>query len=267
MPAPDPVPQRLWSYRGFVWASLKRDFRERYRQSLLGVAWTILNPLAMILVYTLIFSQLMQLRLPGVNSTLSYSVYLMAGIIPWGLFADLINRSQRVFLDQANLIKKVHFPKSALIAILMGNSIIHFLIVLSLFLVVLVVMGAFPGWSIVAFIPLVLLQLLFTLALVIFFSVANVFFRDVGQLAGIGVQLWFWLTPIVYSEQIVPEKYRTILELNPLLPLFRAYQEVLVQGLWPNWSSLWSLCILTIILNIVAWRFFQKRSAELVDEL
>lgn len=267
MPSNATSSSSLWSYRGFIAAAMRRDFRERYQQSLLGVAWTILNPLAMILVYTLIFSQLMQLRLPGVDSTLSYSIYLMAGILPWGLFADTVNRSQRLFLDQANLIKKVHFPKSALIVILLGNSTIHFLIVLGLFLLLLVALGAFPGWVIFAFIPLVALQLLFMVSVVTLLSVSNVFFRDVGQLTGIGLQLWFWLTPIVYSEQIVPAHYRTLFELNPLLPLFRAYQGVLVQGMWPNWSSLLGLLVLTVLLNAIAWRFFQTRSADLVDEL
>lgn len=100
----------IWSYRGFIWGSVQREFQSRYRNSLLGSFWAILTPLATILIYTLIFSRLMQVRLPGMNDTLAYSIYLCAGILTWGLFAEIIGRCQTVFLENANMIKKLTFP-------------------------------------------------------------------------------------------------------------------------------------------------------------
>ena len=104
----------LWNYRGFISGSVKREFQSKYRNSLLGALWTILNPLAMIIVYTVIFSEVMRAKLPGVDSTFGYSIYLCAGILTWGLFAELVGRSQTVFLDNANLLKKISFPRLCL---------------------------------------------------------------------------------------------------------------------------------------------------------
>lgn len=104
----------MWSYRGFISGSVKREFQSRYRNSLLGAAWTVLNPLAMIVVYTVIFSQVMRARLPGVDSGFAYSIYLCAGVLTWGLFAEIVSRAQNVFLKNANLIKKISFPRICL---------------------------------------------------------------------------------------------------------------------------------------------------------
>ncbi len=95
----------LWAYRGFIVGSVKREFQSKYRNSLLGALWTVLNPLAMITVYTVIFSQIMRAKLPGVDSTFAYSIYLCTGILIWGLFAEIVMRAQNTFLEHANLLK------------------------------------------------------------------------------------------------------------------------------------------------------------------
>ena len=114
----------VWTYRGFVLGSVKREFQLKYRNSLLGAAWSVLNPLAMIVVYTVIFSQVMKAKLPGVDSTFAYSIYLCAGLLTWGLFAEIVGRAQNIFLDHANLMKKLSFPRMTLpvIVILSAGS-------------------------------------------------------------------------------------------------------------------------------------------------
>ena len=104
----------LWTYRGFILGSVKREFQSKYSNSLLGAAWNVLNPLAMIVVYTMIFSQVMKARLAGVNSTFAYSIYLCAGILTWGLFAEITSRALNVFIENANLLKKLSFPRLCL---------------------------------------------------------------------------------------------------------------------------------------------------------
>lgn len=257
----------LWSYRSFVLGSVKREFQARYRNSLFGAAWTVLNPLAMILVYTLVFSQVMRARLPGVDSSFAYSIFLMAGLLPWGLFTETLMRYQTMFLENANLIKKVSFPKLCLPLIALLNALVNFTIIFGLFLVFLIVSGNWPGTVALAFFPLLGLQILFTVGLGMLLGVLNVFFRDVGQLFPILVQFWFWLTPIIYAIDIVPQAFRGLLMLNPLLPLFVGYQDIFVRGLWPDASSLISLLFISFILNILAFRLFRKRAGEMVDEL
>ena len=104
----------LWAYRGFIRGSVQREFQSKYRNSLLGAAWTILNPLAMIVVYTVIFAQVMRAKLPGMDSTFAYSIYLCAGVLTWGLFAEITGRAQNIFIEHANLMKKLSFPRLCL---------------------------------------------------------------------------------------------------------------------------------------------------------
>ena len=104
----------LWDYRGFILGSVKREFQPKYRNSLLGAAWTVLNPLAMIVVYTVIFSRVMHARLPGVDSTFAYSIHLCAGVLPWGMFVEIVSNGQNTFVNNANLLKKLSFPRLCL---------------------------------------------------------------------------------------------------------------------------------------------------------
>lgn len=257
----------VWNYRGFVVGSVKREFQVRYRNSLLGAAWTILNPLSMIIVYTVIFSQIMQARLPGVEHSLAYGIYLCAGIITWGFFAEVIGRSQSVFLEHANLIKKLSFPRICLPLIVVLNAAVNFAIIFGLFLAFLVVTQSFPGFVVLAVVPVLIVQLLFSISLGITLGVLNVFFRDVGQLTGIVLQFWFWFTPIVYPASILPEAVRPVLEFNPMVPLISAYQGVFVYGRWPEWESLIPIALVSLVLCVLALQLFRKRSGEMVDEL
>ena len=148
----------LWKFRAFILGSVKRDFQSKYQNSLLGIAWPILNPLAMIFIYTLVFSQVMRAKLPGVDSTFAYSIYLCIGIITWNLFAEITLRSQTVFLDNANLLKKLNFPKLCLPIIVISNAMLNFLLVFLIFTAFLLLTGSFPGWVYFAVIPLLLIQ-------------------------------------------------------------------------------------------------------------
>jgi lipopolysaccharide transport system permease protein len=257
----------LWPYRGFITASVKREFQSKYRNSLLGIAWTVINPLAMILVYTVIFSQVMRAKLPGVDSTFAYSIYLCAGILTWGLFAEITGRAQTVFIDNANLLKKLSFPRLCLPVIVVSNAAVNFFIIFGLFSLFLVFTNNFPGWPFLAIIPLLIIQTAFAIGLGITLGMLNVFFRDVGQFYNVALQFWFWLTPIVYSEKILPESVRPYIALNPLAELATGYQAVLVNGQYPEWRNLWLVTALAIIFNVIGLRLFRKHAGEMVDEL
>jgi len=257
----------LWAYRGFILGSVKREFQSKYRNSLLGAAWTVINPLAMIVVYTVIFAQVMKARLPGVDSTFAYSIYLCSGVLTWGLFAEIAGRAQNIFLEHANLLKKLSFPRLCLPTVVVLNALINFTIIFGLFSVFLVISGNFPGWSFLALIPLFTIQIAFAIGLGITLGVLNVFFRDVGHLFGVVMQFWFWLTPIVYSVTILPDSLRPFMALNPMANLMSAYQIVLVKGQWPEWRSLWLVSLLAVFFCLTGLRLFRNHSGEMVDEL
>ncbi len=256
-----------WSYRGFILGSVQREFQARYRSSMLGGLWAILNPLAMIAIYTLVFSQLMKARLPGVSTEYAYSIYLCAGVFTWGLFAEITGRAQTMFLEHANLLKKLNFPRICLPIIVVLNALINFVIVFVLFLAFLLASGHLPGFVILAAFPLLLIELIFAIGLGLLLGVLNVFFRDVGQLFGILLQFWFWLTPIVYPASIIPEAVRPWVALNPMTPLISAWQALFVQGHWPQWMNLLPVTLLGLLLCALGLYLFRRRSGEMVDEL
>ena len=183
----------LWNYRGFILESVKREFRLKYQNSLLGAAWTILNPLAMISIYTLIFSEVMKTRLPNVDNAFAYSIYLCAGILAWGLFAEIVGRGQNIFLEHANLLKKISFPRLSLPIIVVFSAVLNFSIIFVLFTLFLIISGNFPGWIFFGIIPVLLLQITLAIGLGMTLGVLNVFFRDVGQFFSIFLQFWFFI--------------------------------------------------------------------------
>jgi lipopolysaccharide transport system permease protein len=257
----------VWAYRGFIFGSVKREFQLKYRNSLLGAAWTILNPLAMIFVYTVIFSEVMKARLPGVEAKFAYSIYLCAGVLTWGFFAEITSRAQNVFLEYANLLKKLSFPRICLPIIVVLNAGLNFIIVFGLFSIFLLMTGNFPGWVYLALIPLLVIQIAFAIGLGITLGVLNVFFRDVGQLFSVVLQFWFWLTPIVYSIAALPVEGQSIMKYNPMANLMAAYQGVLVNSQWPQWDDLWLVTLLAILFCWFGLSLFRKHAGEMVDEL
>jgi lipopolysaccharide transport system permease protein len=255
------------SYQGFILGSVKREFQSRYRNSLLGAAWTVLNPLAMIVVYTVIFSQIMRTRLPGVDNSFGYSIFLCAGLLTWGLFAEIVGRAQNVFLEHANLIKKISFPRICLPIIVVLNAGVNFAIIFGLFVLFLIISGTFPGVTFVAILPVLLIQIVFAIGLGIIVGVLNVFFRDVGQFFAVLLQFWFWFTPVVYPASILPHAVQPYINLNPMVPLIGAYQDILVHAKWPQWETLLAPAALAVVLCVLGMRLFRKRAGEMVDEL
>ncbi|MES2161684.1 MAG: ABC transporter permease [Pseudomonadota bacterium] len=257
----------VWRYRGFVLGSVQREFQSRYRNSLFGAAWTVLNPLAMIVVYTVIFSQVMGSRLQGSNATFAYSIYLCAGALTWGLFAEITSRSQSVFIDHANLIKKLQFPRICLPIIVVLNALVNFAIIFGLFTAFLLISGSFPGWVYFAVFPVLLLQIVFAIGLGMVLGVLNVFFRDVGQFFTIVLQFWFWFTPIVYPVSTLPAPVRALLVWNPMAAVIGAYQQILVNGQAPQWGSLLPAAVAGLACCALGLQLFRKRAGEMVDEL
>lgn len=257
----------LYRYRGFILGSVKREFQSRYRRSMLGAVWLVLQPLAMILIYTLVFSQVMRAKLPGVENTYAYSIYLCAGSLTWGLFAEIIGRAQGVFIENANMLKKLNFPRICLPAIISLTALLNFAIIFSLFIIFLVFTKSFPGISFLAIIPLIILQTALALGLGITLGVLNVFFRDVGQFMGIFLQFWFWFTPIVYPLAIIPSWAHDYMLMNPMADLVIAYQTIFVQQHWPDWESLWPVVVISTIAMALGLYLFRKHSADMVDEL
>lgn len=257
----------VWAFRGFILGSVKREFQSRYSGTQFGMFWLVAHPLTMILIYTIVFARLMKTSLPNQTSEYSYSIYLCAGVIAWGLFAELLSRSVNIFLDNAAVLKKINFPKLCLPIIVVASGLLHYFIVCSLFVGFLVVINGFPGFAIVGVLPVLIVQVALAMGLGILLATVNVFYRDVGQSVGVVLQFWFWLTPVVYVPSVLPEQVRNLLEWNPVWPLIRAYQEIFLDGKMPGWVSLIYPASLAVVLVFLGMFGFLRLQGQIVDEL
>lgn len=258
----------LWQYREFIYSSVKRAFLARYQGSILGVIWSVFQPLSMIFVYTVIFSNVMRSKLAGMETVpYSYSIYLCAGVLTWGLFTEMMMNCTNVFLVNGNLLKKVSFPRICLPAITVCSAVLNFAIGYFLFLAFMVLIGKFP-WHTCWMIPLLIgLQIFFAGVMGIGLGVLNVFFRDVGQMLGVILQFWFWFTPIVYPAQIVPETLRGWLALNPMYHIIKGYQQIFLYDRRPELYGLLFVFILSVLIGAYSLFLYRKHVSEMVDEL
>ena len=260
--------QALWAYRNFVTSMVARELRARYMGSLLGGLWALVTPLVLILIYMLVFSEVMRGKLAdGSGKPLDYGLFLCTGILIWGYFAEVVTQCQGVFLEYSNLLKKMSFPRITLPVIVLLSASFNFLLVAILFVALLLILGRFPGVAMVGFVPLLIVQQGLAVGLGILLGTLNVFFRDIGQAWTVALTLWFWLTPIVYHIGIIPEQYRSLVTLNPLTALFLGYQQIVLSGSWPNWNSVLYPAVAAFLILAAGLVVFRRLSGEMVDEL
>jgi lipopolysaccharide transport system permease protein len=259
--------RETWKFRDFIIASVKREFATKYQNTQLGVFWPVAHPLAMIVIYTLVFSELMRPSLPGHESRFAYSIYLTAGLVTWTLFSDLLSRSVVVFVGNANLMKKVSVPQIAFPVIATASALLHFVILIAIFLLFLLLSGNFPGIAILAVAPVLAVAVLFAVGLGVLLGTVNVFYRDVEQSTAIVLQFWFWLTPIIYPIDTLPPVVKSLLGWNPLSSIMKAMQDIFVSHKFPDWGTLIYPLAVAVVLVMLARGAFNRLAHELVDEL
>lgn len=257
----------IWDYRYFVLTSVRSDFKNRVSRSRLGFLWLIIAPLSQVLIYAFVLSALMTQKLPGISSSYAYAIYLMAGFQGWFLFLEIFNRSLTVFIENGNIIKKISFPRSSLPLIIVITSVISNLIFLFIVLIVYKIIGFEIGYN-VFWLPLIIyINVVFSTAFGLIFGILNVFIRDIGQIFGIIMQFLFWLTPIVYTVDILPSLFQSIIKLNPLFWLIDSYHQVMALNSPPNFVALAILFLISLFFLGVAFWLFKKSSSEMVDVL
>ena len=256
-----------WRYRHFIVSSIVSDFRARFGRSLLGCAWMILQPLAQVAIYALILSAVLSAKLPGIDNKYAYAIYLMAGILCWSLFSEIVIRCLTIFVESGNLLKKIVFPRISLSLIVSGVALVNNLLLFLAIIVVFALLGHVPGWTLLWLPGMFALTVALGIGLGLILGVLNVFVRDVGQAVPVLLQLGFWFAPIVYMPSIIPETYRGVLELNPIYPLVTGYQNILVFGTQPPFSDLSWVIGLAVGLLGTALFMFRRASPEMVDML
>lgn len=255
--------KQIWVYRDFILGSVKRDFQSRYRNSVLGAIWLIINPLYMIVLFTLIFSHTIR---PGLDNKYSYAIYVASGSLTWGFFIEILTKGQNVFLEAANIIKKLKFPRACIPIIIIMTTSLNFIISFGLFTGFLLISGNFPGWHYLAIFPILIIQSVFAISLGVMLGIANVFFRDVAHSSVVIFQVWFWITPIVYIRSGLSPLMQRVVDFNPITPIIEAHHAIFVHQEWPDWNTLIFPMITAMLLFIFSARVF-SRAGEMVDEL
>ena len=182
----------LWQYKYFIFSSIRNELISRFTRSKLGGLWMVINPLAQVAIYALILSNVLAAKLPGVESTYGYSAYLMAGLLAWTLFSEIISACLNLFIAQGNTMKKMNFPRITLPAIVVGTSILNSVLLFISIIGIFVLLGLEFSWLILWLIPLTVLVVLLAMGIGLILGVLNVFVRDVGQVTPIILQMLFW---------------------------------------------------------------------------
>lgn len=257
--------QELWRFRGYIQGSVGRDFSLRYKGSVLGASLVFIVPAFQIALYVLVFGNLMKARLSGNPTIYGYSIYLCAGMLFWNFFSELLQRSQNIYIENANLLKKSAFPRAALSVVNFLAAGINLGLALVMLMVFMAINASFPGWSLFWLLPVWLAVAALALGLGLCIAVLQVFFRDFAALTAIGMQALFWSTPIVYPLSILPEWLVPWLSINPLLAPVAAAQAIFLGSDLPPLQSWTSTAILGAGCLGLALHLYRQHEAELMD--
>lgn len=258
--------KNVFKWRELLLQMVVREVKARYKQSILGYFWIILNPLAQMLVMSFAFSVI--LRIPtNATDNIPYSVFLFVAFLPWTLFATSLTSACSSLVLSSSLITKVYFPRTILVLSTIMAKIIDFLLALSILLVYMVVYQIEVNLNILWVVPIFLIQQIFTLGLSFFFAAANLLYRDIQYLLSLILTLWLYLTPIIYPSDLVPEKYRFIFQLNPMSVITNAYRQVVLAGAPPNFMSISTALLVSIVVFLLGLSYFKSREKIFADNI
>jgi homopolymeric O-antigen transport system permease protein len=238
-----------------------RDLKLRYRGSILGTAWSLLNPLTQLLVFNFVFSSVLPLNIPN------YTLFLFIGLLAWVWFQTSLTGAATVIIDGRALIKQPNFPATILPVVVVVANLLHFLLALPI-LFFFLSLARIPFSEPIVLLPVIIaLQMLFTVSLAYFVATFHVFFRDTQHLVGVFLFLFFYLTPVFYNADAIPDKYQLIYRMNPVLQLLEAYRAVLLHNTWPSPGPLLLLGGISGILLMFGYHVFKQASDRFVEEL
>jgi lipopolysaccharide transport system permease protein len=261
-PAPGPATgSRLGHVRDMVRELIARDMKLRYRGSLLGVAWTLLNPIAELLVLLFIFDHVLPLNIPN------YGAFLFTGLLVYGWFQSSLLFATGAIVNNRELIKRPGVPASVLPIVNVASNLVHFVLALPVLLVLVVASGVELTGAVLALPLLIGIQFVLILSLAYPVATAHVWFRDTQYLLRVALQLLFYLTPVFYEVSAIPREYQALYRLNPMVSIVEWYRDVLLRGTVPAPASVLGVVLVSACLLIVGLFGFTRTSQRFADEL
>ncbi len=247
-----------YKYRQLIWALSLKELKLRYKRSILGFMWALLNPALMMVVLTLVFSTIMRFAIPH------YAIFLLSVLLPWTFFAQSLGYATDSIVGNADLIKKVAVPKLVFPVAAIVSNIINLLLSLIPLAILVPLMGHPFYWTWI-YLPIPMLALvLFTLGMTFFLAAANVYYRDVTHVVQIVLSAWFYFTPIIYSLDFIPAKYQWLFKLNPIIYVINGFRLAVYYGLFPKWQSIAASFICAFVALFIGFAVFRKYQDDFV---
>jgi lipopolysaccharide transport system permease protein len=251
----------LWGYRELLYFLTLRDVKVRYKQTALGAAWAIIQPLFTMIVFTLFFG-----KLAGVSSDgIPYPLFAFAGLLPWTYFSNAVTSSSNSLVGSANLISKVYFPRMIIPGAAVGAGLVDFAIGFALLAALMAYYGVALTWNLLMLPALVALTAALALSVGLWMSALNVKYRDIRYALPFLIQLWMFVSPIIYPTRIVPERWRWMIMLNPLTGLIENFRIVLLGGREIDWMSLACSAVMTTGLLVYSAYNFKRMERSFAD--
>ncbi len=251
----------LIAYRELLWMWTLREIKVRYKQSLLGGAWAILQPLSLMLIFSVIFTFFVKVPTEGI----AYPLFSYSALLPWSLLAGSVSFAVPSLTQNFNLVTKVYFPREILPIAIVAASCLDFLLGLVVFVGMMVFYRAPFSPTLLLAPVLLFLQILLTLGLVLFASAVNVFYRDVRFVVPLAMQLWMYATPVIYPATSVPPRFRGIYMLNPMAGIIEAYRAIALRGVWPDWTYLGVAALLAGAIFLAGYAYFKRVEWQFAD--
>lgn len=238
-----------------------RDMKLLYKRSVLGVAWTLINPLLQLAVFVFVFQVVLPVAIPR------YSSFVFTGLLVWTWFQNSLFQATAVIIANRPLIRQPGFPIAILPVVITTTGLIHFLLALPVSIIFLLIDGV-ELKPVILFLPILqALQFALTVSLAYLLAALNVTFRDTQHTLGVVLQLFFYLTPVFYDIKNVPTAYQSIYNLNPMVHVVTAYRDVLIQGTQPNWQPLLMIAAVMAVCLPIGLQFFRRQSDRFVEQL
>lgn len=254
----------LREHRSLISSIVRRDVLARYRGSAGGIVWTVLNPLLLMATYFFVFGVVLQARFGGDPSRTGFALYFLTGMMPWLAFSEAAGRSPSVILEHRNFVKKLVFPVEVLPVVLVAAGLITELFAGGILVIAIAALRGLH-WSALWLPALLIPQVMFTAGLAWLLSATGVFLRDLGQVIGFVLTLWFFITPICYPESALPGPVHAVLQYNPILTLVRGYRAILLEGTAPDLAALGWLTLVSAGMMWAGYAWFSKLRKSFAD--
>lgn len=253
--------KNLWAYRDLLWMWTLRQIKVRYKQSLLGRAWAILQPLSLTLIFTLVFSIFTRISSDGVP----YPVFSYTALLPWTFLATSISFGVPSLVNNLNLLTKIYFPREILPLASVAAAFVDFLFASVVFVGMIVAYQVPVRWTFLWLAPLILMQTILTVGIALIASAVNVFYRDVRFVVPLAVQLWMYASPVIYPVSRVPDRLRPFYMLNPMAGLIDSYRRAVLSGEPPRIGHIAPAVLIAFALFLIGYLYFKRVEWQFAD--